>query len=102
MPVQDKTEKYAGLIYGSVGANNTATHQELTNPSNVVIDNFKTLSFACSGTIDVIINGVTIQYPKTLGSSTVLGETLTCDTKNRYSVKFNGTGTVLITKQSRS
>jgi hypothetical protein len=102
MTTEEKIEKYVHLLHDSVGANNTATHQELTNPSNVVIDNFKTLSFACSGTIDVIINGVTVQYPKTLGSSTVLGETLSCDKENRYPVTFNGTGTVLITKQSRS
>lgn len=78
---------------------NTVTHAELTNPADVTYSDFKELSFVCSGTIDVSINGVTIQYPKTLGTSPILGETLTSDQKSVYSVIFNGTGTVLITQQ---
>lgn len=78
---------------------NTVTHAELTNPADVTYSDFKELSFVCSGTIDVTINGVTIQYPKTLGTSPILGETLKSDQSSLYSVTFNGTGTVLITQQ---
>jgi len=78
---------------------NTVTHAELTNPANVTYSDFKELSFVCSGTIDVTINGVTIQYPKTLGTSPILGENLKADQSSAYSVTFNGTGTVLITEQ---
>ena len=83
----------------SVLNKNTVTHAELTNPADVTYSDFKELSFVCSGTIDVTINGVTIQYPKTLGTSPILGETLKSDQKSVYSVTFNGTGTVLITQQ---
>lgn len=78
---------------------NIVTHEELTNPSSVVYSDFKTLSFVCSGTIDVTINGVTIQYPQTLGTAPILGENLKADQSSVYSVTFNGTGTVLITQQ---
>ena len=78
---------------------NTVTHAELTNPADVTYSDFKELSFVCSGTIDVTINGVTIQYPKTLGTAPILGETLKADQSSLYSVTFNGTGTVLITQQ---
>ena len=102
MTTEEKIEKYVHFLHDALGANDTATHLELTNPSNVVVDDFKTLSFVCDGAIDVTINGVTIEYPKMFGSTKILGEDLQCDKANRYPVTFNGTGTVLITKQSRS
>lgn len=94
----------ADYLSGFVGSpavldKNTITHAELTNPADVSYSGFKQLSFVCSGTIDVTINGVTIQYPKTLGTSPILGETLNADQSSVYSVTFNGTGTVLITEK---
>jgi len=78
---------------------NSVTHEELTNPGGNVYQDFKSLSFVCDGTIDVTINGITIQYPKTMGGLTILGENLQADTKAEYSVRFAGTGSVLITLQ---
>jgi len=105
MTTEERIEKYVHLLHDSLGANNTATHQELTNPARVVIDDFKTLSFVCDAAdnaINVIINGVTITYPKPTASGVyVLGETLVCDKENRFAVEFDGTGTVLLTIQSR-
>jgi len=101
----DTSEKYLKLLHDALGANNTATHQELTNPAGNVFEDFKTLSFVCDAAdnaISVTINGVTITYPKPTASGVyVLGETLVCDNESRYSVRFSGTGTVLITTQSR-
>ena len=98
---KDQTATYLSEFIGSPALidKNQATHQELTNPSSVVISDFKELSFACDGTIDVTINGVTIQYPKTMGGVTVLGETLKADLTSEYSVTFDGTGSVLVVLQ---
>lgn len=105
MTTEERIEKYVHLLHDSLGANNTATHQELTNPASVVIDDFKTLSFVCDAAdnaISVTINGVTVTYPKATASGVyVLGENLVCDKENRFPVTFSGTGTVIITKQSR-
>ena len=91
----ESSEKYLKLLHDALGANNTATHQELTNPSNLIIDEFKTLSFVCDAAdnaISVTINGATITYPKPTASGVyVLGETLVYDKENRYTVEFNGT-----------
>lgn len=98
---QDQIAVYLSQFVGSPQLldKNEATHEELTNPGGVAYADFKELSFVCDGTIDVTINGVTIQYPKTLGGVTVLGETLKADQSSEYSVRFTGTGTVLVTQQ---
>lgn len=98
---KDQVATYLSEFIGSPALidKNQATHQELTNPSSVVISDFKELSFVCDGTIDVTINGVTIQYPKTMGGVTVLGETLKADLTSEYSVTFDGTGSVLVVLQ---
>jgi len=105
MTTEERIEKYVHLLHDSLGANNTATHQELTDPAGVEIDDFKTLSFVCDAAdnaISVTINNVTITYPKPTASGVyVLGENLVCDKENRYTVRFSGTGTVLLTIQSR-
>lgn len=76
---------------------NFPAHQEITNPSSVVIGGWKKIDFACSGAITVTVGNAAIIYPYTLGSSTVLGASLEADDKSENSVTFNGTGTVLIT-----
>jgi hypothetical protein len=76
---------------------NNPSHQELTDPSSVIISKFQKLDFVCSGAITVTIDSVAIIYPKTLGSSTILGESLEADTISSNNVTFNGTGTVLLT-----
>tara|TARA_R110002096_G_scaffold517_3_gene3018 strand:- start:304 stop:597 length:294 start_codon:yes stop_codon:yes gene_type:complete len=78
---------------------NSPSQQQLTDPSSVTVAGWKTLSFVCSGTITVTIDGNAIVYPFALGSS-VMGATYTADTVTANSVLFNGTGTVLITTQS--
>jgi hypothetical protein len=90
---------------GTIAANtqetkaNFPSHQELTNPSSVIMSGWKKLDFVCSGAITVTIGSAAIIYPKTLGSTTVLGESLVADDKSENPVTFNGTGTVLITIQ---
>ena len=79
------------------GAANLPTHQELTDPSTVVISNFKKLDFVCSGSIDVTLDGNTIQYPYNLTGDKILGESIEADSTSLNSVTFNGTGTVLLT-----
>ena len=76
---------------------NYPSHQEITNPSSVIMGGWKKLDFVCSGTITVTIGGSAIIYPFTLGSSTILGESLEADGTSLNSVNFNGTGTVLVT-----
>lgn len=78
---------------------NAPSHIELTNPANEDFVTFKELSFVCSGTISVILDGNTIIYPYTLGAATILGATLKADVSSTNTVRFNGTGTVLITIQ---
>lgn len=96
---KDVVAAYLTDFIGSVGQGlyNNVTHKELTNPSGVVYSNYNEISFACDGAINVTIQGVTIQYPKTLGGVVVLGETLKADTTGDHDVRFTGTGTVLIT-----
>lgn len=81
----------------SLDTANSPSHEELTNPVGAVYSGFKELSFVCSGTITVTVDGNSIIYPKTLGTSVVLGSTIKADTVSLNSVTFNGTGTVLIT-----
>jgi hypothetical protein len=97
---KDQVANYLSDFVGSPALvqSNEATHEELTNPAGVSYADFKELSFVCDGTIDVTINGVTIQYPKTMGGVTVLGETLKADLSAEYSVRFTGTGSVLVTQ----
>ena len=77
---------------------NLPTHEELTNPAAVVISAFKKLSFVCSGSISVTLNGNTIVYPFNLGGAAkVYGSTVEADDVTANAVTFNGTGSVLIT-----
>jgi|TARA_R110000787_G_scaffold145436_4_gene259267 hypothetical protein len=98
---KSQAAEYLSVFIGSpqLSNSNIVTHIELTDPADVSYSDFKELSFVCSGTIDVTINGVTIMYPKTLGTSPILGESLKSDVTSFYSVNFNGTGTVLLTQQ---
>ena len=75
---------------------NHPSQQELTNPSTVVIDDWNKIDFACAGTITVTIDGNSIIYPYTLGSSTILGASFEADSGTENPITFNGTGTVLI------
>ena len=90
-----------GVYLGSLtdsGVANSPSQQQLTDPSSVTVAGWKTLSFVCSGTITVTINGNAIVYPFAL-DSLVMGATYTADTVTANSVLFDGTGTVLITTQ---
>jgi hypothetical protein len=88
-----------GLTESDSGVANSPSQQRLTDPSSVTIASWKTLSFVCSGTITVTIDGNAIVYPFDIGS-TVLGASYAADTVTANSVLFNGTGTVLVTTQS--
>ena len=78
---------------------NSPSHEAILNPSNQAITGFKEVSFVCSGTITVTLDGNTIVYPYTLGASTILGSTIKADTISTNSITFNGAGTVLVTIQ---
>ena len=78
---------------------NSPSHEVLTNPAAYVVNNFKEVSFVCSGTITVTLDGNPIIYPYTLGAATILGSTIKADTISTNSITFNGAGTVLITIQ---
>jgi hypothetical protein len=80
---------------GKISANHPS-QQELTDPSSVVFDDWNKIDFACSGTITVTIDGNSIIYPYTLGSSTVLGGSLESDSITNNPITFDGTGTVLV------
>jgi hypothetical protein len=73
------------------------THVQLTNPVNQSYTGFKELSFVCSGTVTVTLDGNAIIYPFTLGTATILGSTIKADVASGNAVNFNGAGTVLIT-----
>lgn len=98
---QDQISTYLSKFVGSpnLAQKNQIFHQELNNPSNVVFADFKRLSFVCDGSIDVTINGVTINYPKNFSGTKIVGEDLVADLQSANSVTFNGTGDVLITQQ---
>ena len=100
-PNQDELQQYLSKFIGSpnLAQKNAVTHHELTNPSNQIFSGFKSLSFACDGSIDVTINSVTINYPKTFGGVKILGEDLKADLSSDNNVTFNGTGSVLIVQQ---
>lgn len=87
------------LIEAALNTANAPSHIELTNPTAVNYTAFKELSFVCSGTIDVTLDGNTITYPYTLGTSTILGSTIKADIASTNAIEFDGTGTVLITIQ---
>jgi len=79
-------------------ASNSPSHQELNNPSFVVISSFKTLSFLCKGAISVTLDGNTIIYPQNLGGgSMVYGSTFEADSSSLNAATFNGTGKVFLT-----
>lgn len=78
---------------------NNPSHVELTNPVGVIISNWKKLSFVCSGTINVNIDGNTIAYPYNLGGETILGATFEADDVTLQSASFSGFGSVLITQK---
>jgi len=84
-------------ITTSLNTANAPSHEEVTNPAAYVINNFKELSFVCSGTITVTLDGNPIVYPYTLGAATILGSTIKADTVSTNSVTFNGAGIVLLT-----
>ena len=98
---KDQIATYLSKFVGSpnLAQKNEILHQELSNPSNVVFSDFKRLSFVCDGSIDVTINGVTINYPKNYSGTKIVGEDLVADLQSANSVTFNGTGDVLITQQ---
>jgi hypothetical protein len=93
--VSDYLTDFIGAV--GQGVFNNIKHIELTNPSGVVYSDYNELSFVCDGSINVLIDGITVQFPKTMGGTVVLGETLKADTKSKNTVTFTGTGTVLIT-----
>ncbi len=76
---------------------NLPSQEEIINPAAVVVSAFKKLSFVCSGSISVTLNGNTIVYPYNLGGAVILGAEVEADDISSNSVTFNGTGTVLIT-----
>ena len=76
---------------------NLPSQEEITNPAAVIISAFKKISFICSGTVSVTLNGNTIIYPYSLGGAQILGAEFEADDTSTNSVTFNGTGTVLIT-----
>ena len=77
---------------------NAPSQQELTNPAAVVISAFKKLSFVCTGTITVTIDGNAIIYPFNLGGgSRVYGSAFEADDVSVNAATFNGTGSVLLT-----
>jgi hypothetical protein len=77
---------------------NAPSQQELTNPAAVVISAFKKLSFVCTGTITVTIDGNAIIYPFNLGGgSRVYGSAFEADDVSTNAATFNGTGSVLLT-----
>lgn len=77
---------------------NLPSHEQIINPAAVVISAFKKLSFVCSGSISVTLNGNTIVYPFNLGGAAkVYGSTVEADDISSNSITFNGTGSVLIT-----
>lgn len=77
---------------------NAPSQQELTNPVAVVISAFKKLSFVCTGSITVTIDGNAIVYPYNLGgAANVYGATYEADDITTNAATFNGTGSVLIT-----
>lgn len=78
---------------------NAPSQEQLTNPAAVVVSGWKKLSFVCSGTITVTIDGNSIIYPFNLGGAQILGADFEADNVSSNAVTFNGTGTVLITKK---
>jgi len=77
---------------------NAPSQQQLTNPAAVVISAFKKLSFVCTGTITVTIDGNAITYPFNLGGgSRVYGSAFEADDVSTNAATFNGTGSVLLT-----
>ena len=77
---------------------NAPSQQQLTNPAAVVISAFKKLSFVCTGTITVTIDGNAIIYPFNLGGgSRVYGSAFEADDVSTNAATFNGTGSVLLT-----
>jgi hypothetical protein len=77
---------------------NAPSQQQLTNPAAVVISAFKKLSFVCTGTITVTIDGNAIIYPFNLGGgSKVYGSSFEADDVSTNAATFNGTGSVLLT-----
>ena len=78
---------------------NAPSQEELTNPAGVVVSGWKKLSFVCSGTITVTIDGNSIIYPYNLGGAQILGADFEADNVSSNAATFNGTGTVLLTKK---
>jgi len=76
---------------------NLPSQEEIINPAAVVISAFKKLSFICSGSISVTLNGNTIVYPYSLGGAVILGGEIEADNISGNAATFNGTGTVLLT-----
>jgi hypothetical protein len=80
-------------------AANDIFHEEILNPINKIYSDFKKISFICSGSIAVTVDGNTITYPKNLIRYIVYGESFEVDVNSNKAINFNGTGTVLVTIQ---
>lgn len=78
---------------------NAPSQEELTNPAAVVVSGWKKLSFVCSGSITVTIDGNSIIYPYNLGGAQILGADFEADNVSSNAATFTGTGTVLLTKK---
>lgn len=93
------TELQAILAELTAGLNtaNSPSHIKVIAPTNYVVSGFKEVSFVCSASVTVTVDGNNITYPELSG--TILGSTIKADTISVNSVTFNGLGTVLITIQ---
>ncbi len=76
---------------------NSPSHIRVVAPSNYTITGFKEVSFVCSSSVVVTVDGNAITYPEILGTTPILGSTIKADTISTNSIVFNGAGTVLIT-----
>jgi len=84
-------------IEAALNTANTPSHEAVIAPTNYTVNNFKEVSFVCSPSVTVTLDGNPIIYPYTLGTATILGATIKADTVSTNSIVFNGAGTVLIT-----
>ena len=79
---------------------NAPSHEELTNPAAVSVSGWKKISFVCTGSITVTLDGNAIVYPYSLGGAVkTYGATFEADNVSTNAATFNGTGTVLLIKK---
>lgn len=83
-----------------LNSNNSPSHEELTNPSNVSYLGFKEINFLCEGAIDVTLNGNTITYPFEIThnatTAVVFGDKIKADVGSINTITFDGTGIVRV------